>query len=1084
MVLKSVEAIALEPDQGTFAGKAGIIENPPVQVVQSNGQLLVSCQCGDDNDKLCGHEALVLTAILRREEYFVFFNTRFRHDKLKSLAINYGLESEENLDRYFKTEFRNHKVMFVPRLTNMIPVTTEDLGLLRSDFVIDLQPLIPQKLTQHEPYIFVFRRHRFYNYMLAELYSASRTKEGRIKNPLTNVQPANFIWEYDDPQQLKFFSAIVRFQNAQNENLSETDIQALKAIIRNPLSYEFYYHRDEGSENVSASSLVAVKVKVLKDGFSLTVKYNYPFYEITGSFDIEGSSFSLEEVGLKFNYFVHVNDTLYLIDSLQTIRVIAFLKKNKGFIRLHASRYKMFREQLLNPLEDRISISYPHVAQATPKQLKEGRFTEEQEKIIYLSDFGQHLMIIPVVRYGDVEIQIRTKRQIAAFDSSDKEFKVRRNKELEVSFIALILKQHPEFEEQMDEGLHYFYLHKRHFLNEDWFLPTFDDWRNHQITVLGFNEIKENKLNSNRINVDIKVLSGINWFNTQIDVKYGKSKAKLKQIQKSLRNKSKYVQLDDGTLGILPEEWITKFSAYFNSGDVDGDMLKIPRVNFSAIDMLFSDEMLDVDVKSDLQLYHTKLQNFDEIKDVEVPTDLNASLRPYQKQGLNWLNFLDDFNFGGCLADDMGLGKSVQIIAFILSQRTKVKHNTNLLVVPTSLIFNWKKEVEKFAPSIKIYTIYGADRVKTTNEFDDYEIVLTSYGTLLSDVDYLKHYEFNYIFLDESQNIRNPETQRYKTVSLLKSRNRIVITGTPFENSTFDIYGQFSFACPGLLGGKRYFADIYAIPIDKFKSSKHAAELQKKIKPFILRRTKEQVASELPDKTEVILYCEMKDEQRRIYDLYEKEFREYISATTSEELNKNSMNVLRGLTRLRQICDSPKLLGAEMRTAEASAKIDMLLEQIEGKASNHKMLVFSQFVSMLDLIRLELEARKIRYSYLTGSTRNREFVVNEFQENPYIRVFLISLKAGGTGLNLTAADSVFIIDPWWNPSVENQAIDRTHRIGQNKMIVASRLICPNTVEEKILQLQESKKERAHELISSGDAFFKSLSKDDLLRILA
>ncbi|HEX3006125.1 MAG TPA: SNF2-related protein, partial [Bacteroidales bacterium] len=798
----------------------------------SNGQILVSCQCGGDNEKLCEHEALVLTAIARREEYFIFFNTSFRQEKLKTFAVNYGLEGEGNLDLYFKTEYRNRRLTIVPRLENMIPSTSEDLELLRSDLVVQDQNMIPQKLTPQEPFILVFRRHKYYKCMLAELFSAPRTREGRIKNPLTNVLPASFIWEYDDPQQLKFFSAVTRFQNPQEEKLSETDINALKAIIRNPLSYEFYYHNDDVSENVSTTSLVPVKVKTLKEGFSLTVKYNYPFYEITGNFDIDGTSISLEDVGLKFNYFIHVNDTLYLIDSLQTIRVIAFLKKNQGFIRLHASRYRMFREQLLNHLEDKISISYPHVEHATPKQLKEGGFTVEQEKIIYLSDFGQHVMIIPVVRYGDVEIQIRTKRQIAAFDSSDKEFKVRRNKELEVSFIALILKQHPEFEEQMDEGLHYFYLHKRHFLDEDWFLPTFEDWRNHQITVLGFNEIKDNKLNPNRVNVDIKVLSGINWFNTQIDVKYGKSRAKLKQIQKSLRNKSKYVQLDDGTVGILPKEWIEKFSAYFNSGDVDGEMLKIPRVNFSAIDMLFSDEMLDEDVKSDIQLYNSKLRNFDEIKDVEIPRDLNASLRPYQKQGLNWLNFLDDFNFGGCLADDMGLGKSIQIIAFILLQRTKVKHNTNLLVVPTSLIFNWKKEVEKFAPSIKIYTIYGADRIKNTNEFDDYEIVLTSYGTLLSDIDYLKHYEFNYIFLDESQNIRNPETQRYKTVSLLKSRNRIVITGTPFENSTFDIYGQFSFACPGLLGGKRYFADIYAIPIDKFKSSKHAAELQKKIKPF------------------------------------------------------------------------------------------------------------------------------------------------------------------------------------------------------------------------------------------------------------
>jgi SNF2 family DNA or RNA helicase len=280
--------------------------------------------------------------------------------------------------------------------------------------------------------------------------------------------------------------------------------------------------------------------------------------------------------------------------------------------------------------------------------------------------------------------------------------------------------------------------------------------------------------------------------------------------------------------------------------------------------------VIDDEVKNEIHTYQKKLSDFESISEVPVSPDLKGTLRPYQQQGLNWLNFLDDLNFGGCLADDMGLGKTLQIIAFILSQRNKVSHNTNLLVVPTSLIFNWQMEVQKFAPSIKVHTIYGADRIKNTEEFHNYEIILTSYGTLLPDVNFLKAYQFNYIFLDESQNIKNPDSQRYKAVRLLKARNRIVLTGTPIENNTFDLYGQLSFACPGLLGSKQYFKDIYAVPIDKFKSNKRAEELQNKIKPFILRRTKQQVAAELPEKTEMLLYCPMQDQQQKIYDAYEK----------------------------------------------------------------------------------------------------------------------------------------------------------------------------------------------------------------------
>ncbi|MFA6087775.1 DEAD/DEAH box helicase [Mucilaginibacter sp.] len=1075
----------LELNQGTFTHAYSNINFPEVTVVHHAGQLMLSCSCNAMPGKLCEHEALVLAAIIKRDDLNIFFNAKVRHQKLKKAALDYGLENEPDLDSFFNVIHENKRVTITPALPSLIPVTKESLFDLNQQ--VAPAALIPfnQPVNDTERVTcVVLKQHKYYKYLFIDLYSAQTTKDGKIKNPLSAIDPLDMIWETDDHQQLKFYTGINKFQNHLNSKRSEADLTALRAIVKNPLGYRFYYHNSEVSENITANSVVPVKVSLLPPAINLAVNTKGQFYELAGNLKIGNISYALKDLSIRFTYFILLNNTLYLADNLQTLGLIDILRKRPDNLLIHQSKFKEFKTQLLTQLEDKISIDYKHIKPATPAQLEQQGFTAETERIIYLSDFGSHVMIIPVMRYGETEISVRTKRQIYSIDKKGKEFLVQRNDEAELEFTALLVKQHADFLEQLEDDLYYFYLHKRHFLNEDWFLDVFDEWQRNGITILGFNELEGNKLNPNKVNITIRVLSGINWFNSDINVRYGRKKAALKQVYKAVRNKSKYVQLDDGTLGILPADWIEKFTKYFNSGEiVDDSILRTPKTNYATIAELYDDEVLDEEVRKEIGSYREKFANFESVKDVTVPADLKAILRPYQQQGLNWLNFLDDFNFGGCLADDMGLGKTMQIIAFILSQRNKVTHNTNLLVVPTSLIFNWQQEVQKFAPSIRIHTIYGADRIKNTDSFRNYEIILTSYGTLLADINFIKAYQFNYVFLDESQNIKNPDSQRYKSVRLLKSRNKIVITGTPVENNTFDLYGQLSFACPGLLGTRQYFRDIYSVPIDKFKSNKRAAELQNKVKPFILRRTKQQVAAELPDKTEMVLYCEMQEQQRNIYNAYEKEFREYISATTDDVLKKTPMNVLKGLTRLRQICNSPMLLTGEKPPGSESAKIDLLIEQIEGKSPQHKILIFSQFVSMLELIKKELIAKGIAYSMLTGSTRNREAIVNEFQNNTSIRVFLISTKAGGTGLNLTEADYVYIVDPWWNPAVENQAIDRSHRIGQNKNVVAVRLICPDTVEEKIMLMQDSKKELVNNLIKTDASFLQSLSKTDLLNML-
>jgi len=1082
-----LSAQELDLNQAAFTSKFNAANFPVVQVMQQLGQLMLICPCSQPKNKLCTHQSQVLLQLLQKEEFRIFFDDDLRHEKLKKFAIDYGLQNETDLDSYFRLQHHEGKTNIVPRQASLFPVTPDSLDAIQKLMMPSSQLVLKQSGATENGEIrcIVLKQHKYYKHLMVELHDASVTKDGKIKNPLLPVNPLELVWESNDPLELKFFTAVLRFQNNVDGKVTASVMDSLRVIVKNPLHLSCYIHQSQVSEKVTANALQPVKLDRIVNNIELSVNEKGQFYEVGGKLKIGNDDYNLTDLDLLFNYFIQAdNNNLYLVKDLQMLGVIQFFKRRKENLLIHQSQYGRFKDKILDQLEERNKINYNNSKPATARQMAQHGLDKDMEKIIYLSDFGPHVMIVPVMRYGEIEIPIRTQKQINIIDSKGKYFTMERNEIAERKFTAMLLKQHIYFEEQLTDDLQYFYLHKDRFMSEDWFLNAFEAWQAAGITILGFNELTGNKLNMHKAKISVRVISGINWFNTIIEARFGKRKASLKHLHKAIRNKTKFVQLDDGTLGILPAEWIERFTEYFNDAEIaDDDTLRTPRINYAAIAQLYADETLDTEVKAELLNYHQKLANFDSIKEVSIPADLNAELRHYQHQGLNWLNFLDDFNFGGCLADDMGLGKTIQIIAFILLQRSKVSQNTNLVVVPTSLIFNWQAEVAKFAPTLKLHTVYGADRIKSSHDFDAYDIILTSYGTLLADVMFLKEYAFNYIFLDESQNIKNPDSQRYKAVGLLKARNRIAITGTPIENNTFDLYSQLSFACPGLLGSKQYFKDIYSQPIDMFKVSKRQTELQQKIKPFVLRRTKQEVAGELPDKTEMVLYCEMQAEQRKLYDAYEREFRELISATTQDKLPKKAMHVLKGLTKLRQICDSPLLLTGDKLPGNASAKIDVLMEQIESKAPYHKILVFSQFVTMLDLIRNELQAKKIGHAYLTGSTRNREAVVNQFQESTDTRVFLISLKAGGTGLNLTAADYVYLVDPWWNPAIENQAIDRSYRIGQQKNVVAVRLICPNTVEEKIMQLQEKKKELAGTLISSDESAFKSLTKTDLLNLL-
>jgi len=601
------------------------------------------------------------------------------------------------------------------------------------------------------------------------------------------------------------------------------------------------------------------------------------------------------------------------------------------------------------------------------------------------------------------------------------------------------------------------------------------------LQVICFEALRNFRFNTAKPQTKIFISSNTDWFDAKVDIVFGDQKVTVSEVKRALANKQQFVQLNDGTLGILPEEWLKKYSLLFRVGEGKTDSLKLSRYHLSVVDELYETRD-EEELVVQLEEKYEKLRQFNKIKEIEPPYHLKMILRPYQVAGYQWLNYLTDINWGGILADDMGLGKTVQALSFI--EHYKIQHGKlkALVVCPTTLIYNWENEIKKFTPELTYRIHHGGGRTRIKEELIDHDITITTYGTLRSDIKLLMGVEFDYVILDESQAIKNPSSKVTKAACLLSAKHRLCMSGTPLQNNTFDIFAQMHFLNPGMLGTTEFFRQEFAIPIDKFGEQDRKEHLKKILYPFILRRTKEQVAKDLPEKQEMILFCEMEDEQRKIYDAYRNDFRNQILGTIETQgIQKSQLTILQGLMKLRQICDSPAILNEQEKFENHSIKLDELAREITENIGNHKALIFSQFLGMLALIKAKLHELGVKFEYFDGSTSapDREKAIQNFQNDDEVRVFLISLKAGGVGLNLTAADYVYIVDPWWNPAVEQQAIDRTHRIGQTKNIFAYRMICKDTIEDKILQLQEKKRLLAKELIADDATFVKSLSREDV-----
>jgi SNF2 family DNA or RNA helicase len=581
--------------------------------------------------------------------------------------------------------------------------------------------------------------------------------------------------------------------------------------------------------------------------------------------------------------------------------------------------------------------------------------------------------------------------------------------------------------------------------------------------------------------IEVEVKENIDWFDIHAKIRFGDFEIPFKELRKLIMRKKVEFKLPNGEIAIIPEAWLSKYSDLFAFSETEGKNEKpvLRKHHLALVKELEENNLAKVHISERLR----SLSTFNGIKNYDLPQGFKGELRPYQKAGYNWLRFLNEYHLGGVLADDMGLGKTVQTLTLMQSEKEQGK-GTSLLIMPTSLIYNWEMEARKFTPELRILTYTGTQRNKDASRFQHYDLILASYGVTRLDIEVLKNFYFNYIILDESQVIKNPTSNIAQAVRELKSRQKLALTGTPLENTTLDLWSQMTFINPGLLGPQSYFKNEFLIPIEKKGDEARTKRLGTIIKPFMLRRHKSQVATELPEKVENVQYAEMSSEQEAKYEEAKAFYRgKILDLIDKEGIGNSRFMILEGLTKLRQLANHPKMV--EPGYTGDSGKFEDIMHMLASAlAEDHKVLMFSQYVKHLELVRSYLKEQKIDFAYLDGSSTDRKEQVERFNKDTHLKIFLISIKAGGLGLNLTEADYVFILDPWWNPAVEAQAVDRAHRIGQKKKVFTYKFITRNTVEEKILQLQQRKLKLTNDLITTEESIMKQLTREDIVQMLS
>ncbi len=1062
-----------------------------------------SCNCAESAHAICEHKAVVFIQLLNSHGPMYFDSIRnMDKEKGKLLGI-YGYSLTDNWQEKFEFIYKDGKPflrVLDPGVKRVEPSTVKKPEPVYAPKTDELEVEVAVDLKSSQRLGIVLNNNsRQFPYFSIDVVKGETNEDGaEYIGVVEKLDVSKFIETEDFPENDKLLLQLLRrlqpaeiskFVNRNSpfsgiwENIIHQDEDDLPEDTKT-LMLEYLLPRiqklfaetsspvlllPKGKE-FKTKNLVPVSTSAtfLKPFFALTQKKNK--WEWSCKVKINGAPVDVHDNDWNSPLIFFLNDEARTWEKQEDAQYVIDFANNNNRLISNTELASFLEKEALKIARD----YHVEFDEALIKEVKSG----EPEVTLQLQERGDYLVMIPTFSYKGYKVRPNDKDEII-LPGEDGLVIVNRNKEKENEFISRVEKLHSQFIKP--EGGSQLALKGAEVLKNNWFFLFVDAMKEMKVPVEGWDVLKNFRFNTSKPKTQIYISNGVDWFDAKVNVVFGDQQVSIAEVKKALANKQTLVHLADGSLGVLPEEWIRRYSMLFRVGENKHDKLRLSKYHISVIDELYENRD-EAELMIELEEKYERLREFKHIKQIDPPKHLMPILRPYQESGFHWLNFLSEVGWGGILADDMGLGKTIQALSFLHHLREKNGHLKALVACPTTLMYNWENEIKKFTPELTYHIHHGAQRTRDKKQFDQFNVIITTYGTLRSDIKLLSEQGFDCVILDESQAIKNPNSKVAKAAGLLKSKNRICMSGTPLQNNTFDIYAQMNFLNPGMLGSVEHFRNDFATPIDKFGEKEQKDHLRKLLFPFILRRTKEQVAKDLPEKTETILYCEMETEQRKIYDAYRNEYRSKILGTIEDVgIGQSQLTILQGLMKLRQICDSPSILNETEKLPNHSIKLDEIARELEENMGNHKALVFSQFLGMLALIKHKLEELNIPFVYFDGSTSaaDREKAVQEFQNNEEVRVFLISLKAGGVGLNLTAADYVYIVDPWWNPAVEQQAIDRTHRIGQTNNIFAYRMICKDTIEDKIVQLQERKRSLARDLIADDNGFVKSLTREDV-----
>ena len=751
-----------------------------------------------------------------------------------------------------------------------------------------------------------------------------KLQEGEINKYISRNSPFSGFWEniiHHEEEGLP---------DETKELIAEYLLPKLKKIFTGSGENALVYLLPE-NKTFKTANLVPLQLMQEEATPQFTVKKN-SHYKVSCRVRVLNMNFDLGENESLSPLFFLYNQQLFLWKSNEVIHLIEdFLPS--GEISIPQEEWSEKLIKYIIPLTREFKFDFdPSFVQ----EVKDGN----PEVKLFLFEKGEYLVFMPAYSYKGFETKAKYIGEII-LPQGDKVLIVHRNREEEKKFIEKLQSLHSNFITQ-DDGAS-LALKGTDVLKNNWFFLFVDVMKEMKVPVFGFEALKNFRFNTARPETKIYISSNTDWFDAKVDIHFGEQKVTVADVKRALANKQQFVQLNDGTLGILPEEWVKKYSLLFRVGEGKTDSLKLSRYHMSVVDELYENRD-ENELTVQLEEKYSRLRSFKTIKEIEPPARLKKILRPYQVAGYQWLNCMQEINWGGILADDMGLGKTVQALTYIEHYKKEQGSLKALVVCPTTLIYNWENEIRKFTPGLTHRIHHGSSRTRLKEELCDRDITITTYGTLRSDIKLLMGVEFDYVILDESQAIKNPVSKVTKAAGLLNAKNRLCMSGTPLQNNTFDIFAQMNFLNPGMLGTMEFFRQEFSIPIDKLGDEERKEHLKKILFPFILRRTKEQVAKDLPEKQEMILFCEMEEEQRNIYDAYRNDFRDKILGTIQEQgIQRSQLTILQGLMKLRQICDSPAILNEPEKFENHSIKLDELAREITENISNHKALIFSQF---------------------------------------------------------------------------------------------------------------------------------------------